>query len=46
MIFENDKLATNLSANAYQLALIRHDKVKTAEQYLNIYHTIITEHHT
>ena len=45
-IFENDELATNLSANAYQLALIRHDKVKTAEQYLNIYHTIITEHHT
>lgn len=44
-IFDNDELAVDLSANAYQLALIRHDRVKTAEQYLNIYRKIITGYH-
>ncbi|WP_195500725.1 glycosyltransferase [Bacteroides clarus] len=44
-IFDSDELAINLSANAYQLALIRHDRVKIAEQYLNIYQTIINENH-
>lgn len=40
-IFEDDDLAIRLSKNAHKLALVRHDKKKTGEQYLNIYEDIL-----
>lgn len=43
-IFENDSLAFKLSQNAYQLALTRHDKEKTAKQYIKAYQEIIKMH--
>lgn len=40
-IFENDILATNLSKKAHLVALQRHDKEKTAIQYIDIYTNVI-----
>lgn len=40
-IFEDDNLATNLSKNAHFVALQRHDKEKTAKQYIDIYIDVI-----
>lgn len=44
-IFENDELAISLSKNAHLKALKRHDREKTASQYLRIYQEIIKIHH-
>lgn len=42
-IFENDELATRLSQNAHQTALVRHDREKTAQKYIDIYKEIIED---
>lgn len=42
-LFESDSLATNIAQGAYQVALKRHNKQTTVQQYLNAYQTIIEQ---
>lgn len=42
-LFDDKKLATTLSSNAYHTALQRHDKEKTAEQYISAYKDILKQ---
>ena len=43
-IFENDDLASMLSANAKSVALKRHDVKQTTQQYIDIYKEIVKLH--
>jgi glycosyltransferase involved in cell wall biosynthesis len=42
-LFDDNKLATRLASNAYHTALQRHDKEKTAEQYISAYKDILKQ---
>lgn len=42
-LFDNDSLATKISQGAYQVALKRHNKQITIQQYLNAYQAIIEQ---
>lgn len=45
-LFENDKLAMNLSNNALQVAKRRHDKKKVTYQYIENYQSVISDFNT
>lgn len=42
-LFDSDSLTTNIAQGAYQVALKRHDRQTTVQQYLNAYQTIIEQ---